>query len=53
MPRPAIILVLIMVAVIVAVDILILRHHFRARLLANVAIVVVFGAIWFTLLRRH
>jgi hypothetical protein len=41
-----------MVAVIVAVDVLFLRHHVLARLISNVAIVVVFGVAYLLLLRR-
>jgi hypothetical protein len=38
--------VLALVAVVVAVDILFFRHHFWERLLANVGIVLVFGAVY-------
>lgn len=38
---------LAMVAVIVGVDILFLRHQFWARLAVNIGIVVVFGAFYF------
>jgi predicted cobalt transporter CbtA len=43
--------VLTMVAVIVGVDILFFRNHFWARLVVNVAIVLVFGAFYFRFLR--
>jgi hypothetical protein len=41
-----------MVAVIVAVDVLFLRHHVVARLLTNVAIVLVFAGVYVLLLKR-
>ena len=44
--------VLAMVAVIVGVDILFLRHHFWERLIVNVGIVLVFGAVYFRFLKR-
>ena len=43
--------VLTMVAIIVGVDILFFRNHFWARLIANVGIVLVFGAFYFRFLR--
>lgn len=39
--------VLVMIAVVVSVDILFLRHHFTERLIVNVGIVLVFGAFGF------
>lgn len=44
--------VLVMVAVIVGVDVLFLRHHVLARLISNVAIVLVFGVVYLLFLRR-
>jgi hypothetical protein len=44
--------VLAMVGVIVGVDVLFLRHHLLARLISNVAIVVVFAAVYFLFLGR-
>jgi predicted cobalt transporter CbtA len=38
--------VLTMVAVVVGVDVLFFRHHFWARLMANVGIVLVFAAFY-------
>lgn len=38
--------VLTLVAVVVGVDILFFRHHFWARLIANVGIVLVFAAFF-------
>ena len=38
--------VLTLVAVVVGVDVLFFRHHFWARLMANVGIVLVFGAFY-------
>jgi hypothetical protein len=42
---------LLMVAVIVGVDVLFFRDHFVARLLVNVGIVLVFGAVYLNFLR--
>lgn len=44
--------ILAMVAIIVGVDVAFLKHHFWARLIANVAIVVVFGVFYMRLLGR-
>ena len=43
---------LAMVGVIVCVDVLFLRHHFMARLISNVAIVVVFATVYLLFLGR-
>ena len=43
---------LAMVGVIVGVDVLFLRHHFMARLISNVAIVVVFATVYLLFLGR-
>ena len=43
---------LLMVASIVGVDVLFLRKHFVARLIANIAIVVLFGVIYFVFLKE-
>jgi hypothetical protein len=48
----AVLYVLAMVAVIVGVDVLFLQHHLLARLIANVAIVVVFVAGYFLFIGR-
>jgi hypothetical protein len=45
--------VLALVAVVVGVDILFFRHQFLERLIANVGIVVVFGAIYLRFLKRR
>ena len=45
--------VLALVAVVVGVDILFFRHHFWERLIANVGIVVVFGAVYLRFLKRR
>ena len=45
--------VIAMVAAVVVVDILVLRHQFWPRLLVNVGIVVVFGACYFLFLKRR
>jgi hypothetical protein len=44
--------VVAMVAVIVGVDILFFRHHIWERLIVNVGIVLVFGAVYVRFLRR-
>jgi hypothetical protein len=44
--------VLALVAVVVGVDILFFRHHFSERLIANVGIVLVFGAFYLRFLKR-
>jgi hypothetical protein len=43
---------LAMVGIVVAVDVLFLRHHFWARLAVNVGIVLVFVVFYLTFLRR-
>jgi hypothetical protein len=45
--------VLAMVAVVVGVDVLFFRHQFWPRLIANVGIVLVFGAFYLWFLKRH
>jgi len=44
--------VITLIAVVVGVDILFFRHHFGARLIANVAIVLVFAAFYLRFLKR-
>jgi hypothetical protein len=44
--------VLAMVAVVVGVDVLFFRHQVWERLIANVGIVLVFGAFYFRFLKR-
>ena len=43
--------VLALIAVVVSVDILFVRHHFTERLIANVGIVLVFAAFGFLIFR--
>jgi hypothetical protein len=43
---------LLMIALIVGSDVVFLRHHFTARLIVNIGIVVVFAAIYFVFLRK-
>jgi hypothetical protein len=46
--RPVLALyVLALVVVVVGLDVLFLRNHFWARLIVNIAIVLVFGAFYF------
>jgi uncharacterized membrane protein len=44
---------LAMVAIVVGVDVVFLRHHFWPRLLANVAIVAVFLVVYLVFLKRR
>lgn len=44
---------LALIAVVVAVDVLFLRHRFVARLLVNVGIVLNFAALYLTLLKNQ
>jgi predicted cobalt transporter CbtA len=44
--------VLTMVVVVVGVDVLFFRNQFWERLMANVGIVLVFGAIYFRFLKH-
>ena len=44
--------VLALIAVVVGVDVLFLRHHFWARLIVNIGIVLVFGAVYWLFLKR-
>lgn len=45
--------VVVLVLVVVGVDILFLSHDFSARLIANVAIVIAFGAFYLRFLKRR
>ena len=44
--------VLAMVAVVVGADVLFFRHRFWERLIANVLIVLVFGAVYWRFVRQ-
>lgn len=44
--------VLALVAVVVGVDILFFRHHFWERLIVNIGIVLVFGALYWRFQKR-
>jgi hypothetical protein len=44
--------VLALVAVVVGVDVLFFRHHFWERLIVNIGIVLVFGALYLRFLKR-
>jgi uncharacterized membrane protein YozB (DUF420 family) len=51
--QPAVVLfVLAMVAVVVGVDVLFLRHQFWVRLAVNVGIVLMFGTVYLRFLKR-
>ncbi len=41
-----------MIAIVVGVDVLFLRHHFWPRLITNVGIVAVFVAVYLTFVKR-
>jgi len=41
-----------LVAIIVSVDLLFFRHHFRERLIVNIGIVLVFVAFYFRFIHR-
>lgn len=43
---------LLMAAIIVAVDVVFFRHRFWARLMANIGIVLVCGALYIVFLKR-
>lgn len=44
--------IVVMIAVIVSVDLLFLRHHFTARLIVNIGIVVVFVIVYFIFFKK-
>lgn len=44
--------IVLMAALIVAVDVLVFRGRFWPRLLANVAIVLIFAALYFKFVKR-
>jgi hypothetical protein len=48
----AVLYVVLMVAIIVALDLLFFRNHFWERLTVNVGIVLVFVAFYFRFLKR-
>ena len=47
-----VVFVLAMVVIIISIDLLFLRNHFRTRLLVNVGIVALFIVAYFVFLRR-
>ena len=48
----AVIYVLIMVATVVAVDVLFFRHRFRERLMVNIGIVLIYTAFYLSFLKH-
>jgi type IV secretory pathway VirB2 component (pilin) len=44
--------VLALIAVVVGVDVLFLRNHIRVRLIVNIGIVLVFGAVYLRFIKR-
>jgi hypothetical protein len=51
-PATTVLYVLTMVVVVVGVDVLFFRDHFWERLMANVGVVLVFGAFYFRFLKH-
>ena len=51
-PAAVVLYVLALVAVVVGVDVLFFRHQFWERLIANVAIVLVFAAFYWRFFKR-
>lgn len=47
----AIVFVIIMIIIIIAVDILLFRHYFWARLASNVGIILIFLALYLRFIR--
>jgi hypothetical protein len=45
--------VLLLVAVVVGVDVLWLRHHLWIRLIVNIGIVLIFGLFYLMFVKRH
>lgn len=52
MQAAVILYVVLLVAVVVAVDLLFFRNRFWERLIVNIGIVLVFGAFYFRFLKR-
>ena len=52
MGRLSVLYVLALIAVVVAVDVLIFRHHFWERLVVNIGIVLVFAAFYWRFLKH-
>ena len=52
MGRLSVLYVLALIAVVVAVDVLIFRHHFWERLVVNIGIVPVFAAFYWRFLKH-
>jgi hypothetical protein len=52
MGRQPVLYVLALITVVVAVDVVIFRHHFWERLVVNVGIVLVFAAFYWRFLKR-
>ena len=48
----AVLYILLLMAVVVAVDFLVFRNHFWERLTVNVGIILVFAAFYFRFLKR-
>ena len=48
----AVVYLLVMIAIIIAVDVLFFRHRFWPRLGVNVAIVIIFALVYYRIVRR-
>ncbi|MDQ0188835.1 hypothetical protein JI721_12450 [Alicyclobacillus cycloheptanicus] len=44
--------ILVLIAVIVCVDVLFLRHHFTTRLIVNIGIVLLFAIVYFIVFKK-
>lgn len=51
-PLFRVLFIVVMIAVIVSVDLMVLRHHFTARLIVNIGIVVVFVIVYFIFFKK-
>jgi hypothetical protein len=51
--RATVLYVLALIVVVVAADVLFLKHHFVERLIVNIGIVLVFGAFYLAFLKRR
>jgi hypothetical protein len=49
---PTVLYVIVLIAVVVSADLLFFRHRFLERLLANIGIVLVFGAFYLRFLKN-
>jgi hypothetical protein len=50
---PAVLYVIVLIAVVVSADLLFFRHQFLERLIANIGIVLVFGVFYLRFLKNR